>query len=306
MSGEEFESRARAERDGADRKGGLHGPEPEERMRPTGRRNSQGIRVDPDAEAQHEPRRTVVTALVENEPGVLSRVSGLFSRRQFNIESLTVGPTQEDDYSRITIVVEEPDPNIDQIEKQLSKLVPVVSARELDGQPVARELVLVKVNGEEPDKVHAITGMYDGTTLDAGPRTITVQLTGDEGKIDDAIDAFEQFGIREIARTGQAALARGETATAPNNAIAVTDGSGAAADGTDDPAVRAPANDDEDAPAADADRPTVTAPGNREPAVDVPANRESAVTAPANHGREEANTDGTGQAESDADEVTHE
>lgn len=306
MSGEEFESRARAERDGADRKGGLHGPEPEERMRPTGRRNSQGIRVDPDAEAQHEPRRTVVTALVENEPGVLSRVSGLFSRRQFNIESLTVGPTQEDDYSRITIVVEEPDPNIDQIEKQLSKLVPVVSARELDGQPVARELVLVKVNGEEPDKVHAITGMYDGTTLDAGPRTITVQLTGDEGKIDDAIDAFEQFGIREIARTGQAALARGETATAPNNAIAVTDGSGAAADGTDDPAVRAPANDDEDAPAADADRPTVTAPGNREPAVDVPANREPAVTAPANHGREEANTDGTGQAESDADEVTHE
>jgi acetolactate synthase-1/3 small subunit len=306
MSGEEFESRARAERDGADRKGGLHGPEPEERMRPTGRRNSQGIRVDPDAEAQHEPRRTVVTALVENEPGVLSRVSGLFSRRQFNIESLTVGPTQEDDYSRITIVVEEPDPNIDQIEKQLSKLVPVVSARELDGQPVARELVLVKVNGEEPDKVHAITGMYDGTTLDAGPRTITVQLTGDEGKIDDAIDAFEQFGIREIARTGQAALARGETATAPNNAIAVTDGSGAAADGTDDPAVRAPANDDEDAPAADADRPAVTAPGNREPAVDVPANREPAVTAPANHGREEANTDGTGQAESDADEVTHE
>ena len=306
MSGEEFESRARAERDGADRKGGLHGPEPEERMRPTGRRNSQGIRVDPDAEAQHEPRRTVVTALVENEPGVLSRVSGLFSRRQFNIESLTVGPTQEDDYSRITIVVEEPDPNIDQIEKQLSKLVPVVSARELDGQPVARELVLVKVNGEEPDKVHAITGMYDGTTLDAGPRTITVQLTGDEGKIDDAIDAFEQFGIREIARTGQAALARGETATAPNNAIAVTDGSGAAADGTDDPAVRAPANDDEDAPAADADRPAVTAPGNREPAVDVPANRESAVTAPANHGRKEANTGGTGQAESDADEVTHE
>lgn len=305
MSGEEFESRARAERDGSDRKGGLHGPEPEERMRPTGRRNSQGIRVDPDAEAQHEPRRTVVTALVENEPGVLSRVSGLFSRRQFNIESLTVGPTQEDDYSRITIVVEEPDPNIDQIEKQLSKLVPVVSARELDGQPVARELVLVKVNGEEPDKVHAITGMYDGTTLDAGPRTITVQLTGDEEKIDDAIDAFEQFGIREIARTGQAALARGETATAPNNAIAVTDGSGAAADGTDDPAVRAPANDD-DAPAADADRPAVTAPGNREPAVDVPANRESAVTAPANHGREEANTDGTGQAEGDADEVTHE
>ena len=309
MSGEEFESRARAERDGADRKGGLHGPEPEERMRPTGRRNSQGIRVDPDAEAQHEPRRTVVTALVENEPGVLSRVSGLFSRRQFNIESLTVGPTQEDDYSRITIVVEEPDPNIDQIEKQLSKLVPVVSARELDTDPVARELVLLKVNGEEPDKVHAITGMYDGTTLDAGPRTITVQITGDEGKIDDAIDAYEQFGIREIARTGQAALARGETATAPNDSVAVTDGGGedeadaeaeaddeaaaVSAPANEEPAVSAPANDDEEDP--EYERPAVTAPANREAAVDAPANREAAVTAPANSA---ANTDGTASDES--------
>jgi acetolactate synthase-1/3 small subunit len=308
-SEEEIESRSRAERESEDRKGGLHGPEPTERMRPTGRRNSQGIRVDPDVEAEPEPRRTVVTALVENQPGVLSRVSGLFSRRQFNIESLTVGPTQEDDYSRITIAVEEPDPNIDQIEKQLSKLVPVVSARELDGEPVARELVLLKVNGEEPDKVHAITEMYDGTTLDAGPRTITVQITGDEGKVDDAIDAYEQFGIREIARTGQAALARGETATAPNDAIAVTDGSGAdTGTATDGPGVRAPANDGDD-PAADADRPAVTAPGNREPAVDVPGNRESAVTVPGNESSNaatEANTDGTASDEGAADEVTDE
>ena len=169
---------------------GLEGPRPEERTRPIGRRNSQGIRIDPEVEAEPKPRRTTISAYVKNEPGVLARVSGLFHRRQFNIESLTVGPTQNEGYSRITIVVEEPDPNIDQIEKQLSKLVPVVSARELDGQPVARELVRVKVNGEEPDKVHAITGMYDGATLDAGHRTITVQLTGDEGKIDDAIDDF--------------------------------------------------------------------------------------------------------------------
>jgi acetolactate synthase-1/3 small subunit len=306
MSGEEIESRARAEREAEDRKGGLRGPEPEERMRPTGRRNAQGIRIDPEAEAEHDPRRTVITALVENEPGVLSRVSGLFSRRQFNIESLTVGPTQEDDYSRITIVVEEPDPNVDQIEKQLSKLVPVVSARELDGQPVTRELVLLKVNGEEPDKVHAITGMYDGTTLDAGPRTITVQITGDEGKIDDAIDAYEQFGIREIARTGQAALARGETATAPNDAIAVTDGSGdghtarpSSGTDADEPAVTAPAND-ADAPDPEYDRPAVTAPANREAVVDAPANRSSPVSAPANErdaASTEANTDGTASTE---------
>ncbi|MUV86846.1 acetolactate synthase small subunit [Natronomonas sp. CBA1123] len=193
---------------------GLEGPAPEERTRPVGRRNKQGIRVDPDVEAEHEPRRTIISAYVKDEPGVLARVSGLFHRRQFNIESLTVGPTQNEGYSRITLVIEEPDPGIDQAKKQLNKLLPVVHVRELDAEPVARELVILKVNGDEPDKVQAITEMYGGETLDAGPRTITVQITGDEGKIDDAIDAYEQFGIREIARTGQAALARGEEETA--------------------------------------------------------------------------------------------
>lgn len=196
------------------RRQGLEGPRPEERSRPVGRRNEQGIRIDPDIEAERPPRRTIISAYVENEPGVLARVSGLFHRRQYNIESLTVGPTQNEGYSRITLVVEEPDPSIDQIKKQLNKLLPVVHVRELDENPVARELVILKVDGDEPDKVQAITQMYDGETLDAGPRTITVQITGNEGRIDDAIDAYEQFGIREIARTGQAALARGEEETA--------------------------------------------------------------------------------------------
>jgi len=196
------------------RRNGLEGPEPEERQRPVGRRNSQGIRIDPEVEAEHEAHRTIISAYVKDEPGVLARVSGLFHRRQFNIESLTVGPTQNEGYSRITLVVEEPDPGIDQAKKQLNKVLPVVHVRELDAEPVARELVILKVDGDEPDKVQAITEMYDGTTLDAGPRTITVQITGDESKIDDAIDAYTQFGIREIARTGQAALARGEEETA--------------------------------------------------------------------------------------------
>lgn len=193
---------------------GLEGPDPEERERPIGRRNSQGIRIDPEIEAEPDPRRTIISAYVKDEPGVLARVSGLFHRRQFNIESLTVGPTQNDGYSRITLVVEEPDPGIEQIKKQLNKVLPVVHVRELDSNPVASELVLLKVDGDEPDKVQAITEMYDGQTLDAGPRTVTVQITGSEGKIDDAIDAYKQFGIREIARTGQAALARGEEETA--------------------------------------------------------------------------------------------
>lgn len=193
---------------------GLDGPSPDDRRRPEGKRNSQGIRVDPEVHAEPAERRTVISALVAHEPGVLSRVSGLFSRRQFNIESLTVADTQNPDWARITLVVEEPDPTLDQIEKQLEKIVPVIHVRELAADAVTRELVVVKVDGEEPDKVQAITEMYDGTTLDAGPRTITVELTGDERKIDDAIDAYRQFGIREIARTGQTALARGETKTA--------------------------------------------------------------------------------------------
>jgi len=194
-------------------KRGLKGPDPEERARPEGRRNSQGIRIDPDVEAEQPPRRTTITALVSNQPGVLSEVSGLFSRRQFNIESLTVGPTQNPDWSRVTVVVEEPDPNIDQIEKQLDKLVPVIHTRELGDDAVRRELVLVKVSADDPQRIHAITEMYDGRTLDAGPRTVTVELTGSERVINDALDAFRQFDVREIARTGHTALARGETKT---------------------------------------------------------------------------------------------
>jgi acetolactate synthase-1/3 small subunit len=159
---------------------------------------------------------------VEHEPGVLSRVSGLFSRRQFNIESLTVGPTTVDGHARITLVVEETDAGIDQAKKQLKKLKPAIAVGELGTDAVRAELVLLKVRGDEPDKVHAITQMYEGQTLDAGPRTITVQITGDQQKIDDAVDAFRQFGIIEIARTGQTALARGDTPTTPGESPAAS------------------------------------------------------------------------------------
>jgi len=193
---------------GASREG-LQGPRPEEREYPRGRRSEQGFRVDPQAEATHEPRRTTISALVEHEPGVLTDVSGLVSRRQFNIESLTVGPTTNPETARITLVIEEPEPGVRQVEKQLEKLLPVISVRELGDDAVRSELVVLKVHGDSPDEVHAVTRMFDGRTLDAGPRTITVEITGDEQKIDDAIDAFSQFGIRELARTGQTALARG-------------------------------------------------------------------------------------------------
>ena len=211
--------------------GELPGPAPDERQHPAGKRNDQGIRIDPEVEAEHPPERTVISALVAHQPGVLAEVSGLFSRRQFNIESLTVGPTRDPETARMTIVIEEPRPGVEQAKKQLRKLIPVVSVTELDDDAVQRELVILKVNGEHPDRVNAITDMYDGTTLDAGPRTITVEITGAEQKIDDAVDAYRQFGIREVVRTGDAALARGESPTgelpasgepAPENATTST------------------------------------------------------------------------------------
>ncbi|WP_254864060.1 acetolactate synthase small subunit [Halovivax gelatinilyticus] len=194
---------------------GLPGRAPSERPQPESRRTTDGVRIDPVVEAGHVPRRAVVSALVDHEPGVLAQVSGLISRRQFNIESLTVGPTTVDGHARITTVVEETDPGIEQLKKQLRKLSAVISAGEIAGETVSRELVLVKVRGDDPHQVHAITRMYDGETLDAGPRTITVELTGDESRIDAAIDAYRRFGIVEIARTGQTALARGDVPTTP-------------------------------------------------------------------------------------------
>ena len=187
----------------------MPGPAPHDRMRPEGRRNSQGIRVDPEAEATHEPRQAVLSALVKHRPGVLAEISGLFSRRQFNIESLTVGPTSDESIARMTILIEEPQPGIEQAKKQLQKLVPVVSVMELEPEAVRRELALIKVGGEKPDDVNAVAEMYDGQAVDASTDSVTVEITGSKQKIDAAVEAFEQFEILEVVRTGAAALERG-------------------------------------------------------------------------------------------------
>ncbi len=155
----------------------------------------------------------MVSALVKHQPGVLAEVSALFSRRQFNIESLTVGATFDDDYARITLVVEEPDPGIEQVEKQLEKLVPVIAVDELEPDAIRREIALVKVEGDEPDAVNAVADMYDGTVVDASEETVTVELTGSQQKIEAAIDTFDRFEIREIARAGTVALERGAEIT---------------------------------------------------------------------------------------------
>jgi len=220
MSGEELPDEIEAPRANRYEDGepnGMPGPTPEERPHPEGRRNEQGIRIDPEVEAERPVRRATLSALVFHEPGVLARVSGLFSRRQFNIEGLTVGPTEDEDYARITLVVEETDPGVEQVKKQLRKLVPVVSVTELEPTAIERELALIKVDGARPDEVAAAAEMYGGQTVDASREAITVEITGSKQKIDSAVETFEQFGVREIVRTGSAALERGALSTADGN-----------------------------------------------------------------------------------------
>ncbi|WP_248896668.1 acetolactate synthase small subunit [Haloplanus halobius] len=193
--------------------GGLEGPEPEERKTPEGRRNAQGIRIDPEVEAEPERKRAVLSVLVKHEPGVLANVSGLFRRRQFNIESLTVGPTTDPDRARITLEIEETEPGIEQAKKQLQKLVPVIAVTELESTAIRRELALIKVDGTAPDQVGAVAEMYDGKTVDVSRESVTVEITGSEQKIDAAVETFGRFGIHEIVRTGTAALERGTQKT---------------------------------------------------------------------------------------------
>ena len=193
--------------------GEMQGPAPAERPEVTSKRNSQGIRIDPDAAAEPEPRRVVISALVDHEPGVLSKVSGLFARRQFNIESLTVGPTSNPELARMTIVAEEPTPGIEQVKRQLRKEVATHSVREIEGA-TERELALIKVRGDDPAGVAAVAEMYGGEAVQTGSEVVTVELTGTEAQVDEAIEAFERFGVREVARTGTAALAAGTEPTA--------------------------------------------------------------------------------------------
>jgi len=153
---------------------------------------------------------------ITDEPGVLAEVSGLFARRQFNIESLTVGPTSTEGLARMTIVVEELDPGVEQVKRQLRKLVPVHAVRELE-DATERELALVKVGDDDPAGIAAVAEMYGGEAVEAGPEVVTVELTGTEAEIDAAVEAFERFGVREVARTGTAALAGGSEFTAPES-----------------------------------------------------------------------------------------
>jgi acetolactate synthase-1/3 small subunit len=153
--------------------------------------------------------RIVLSLLVDNTSGVLSRVAGLFSRRGYNIESLTVGVTADERYSRMTVVSVGDQEILDQIEKQLRKLEDVRDIKELKpGNSVFRELILVKVkaNSGQRQAVSAIADIFRATIVDVGRESLTVMLTGDQSKLDALINLLEDYEILELARTG---LSRG-------------------------------------------------------------------------------------------------
>lgn len=156
--------------------------------------------------------RIVLSLLVDNTSGVLSRVAGLFSRRGYNIESLTVGMTADERYSRMTVVsLGEPE-ILEQIEKQLRKLEDVRDIKELKpGRSVYRELILVKVraNASERQAVSAIADIFRASVVDVGKESLTVMLTGDQSKLDALINLLEDYEILELARTGLTGLSRG-------------------------------------------------------------------------------------------------
>jgi acetolactate synthase I/III small subunit len=162
-------------------------------------------------------RKHILSLLVENKPGVLARIAGLFARRGFNIDSLAVGPTDDERLSRITLTLDGAAHPIDQVTKQLHKLVHVIKIRDLEPEEtVARELALFKIacsDGDARAQVMQFTDIFRGKTVDVSKRSVTVEITG----TDDKIEAFEEmvrpFGLIEMVRTGEIAVRRGRGTT---------------------------------------------------------------------------------------------
>ncbi len=156
--------------------------------------------------------RHTISVMVENEFGVLSRVSGLFSGRGFNIESLSVAETLDPSVSRMTIVTSGNDAIVEQILKQLNKLISVIKVVDLtDADTVDRELVLIKVNAESETKAEVLrlVDIFRAQVVDVAPRCYTIEMTGDEEKVNALVQLLKPIGIREIVRTGLVSIARG-------------------------------------------------------------------------------------------------
>lgn len=156
--------------------------------------------------------RHVLSLLVEDKPGLLTRVAGLFARRAFNIESLAVGPTEVEGLSRITVVVDQDDEQLEQVTKQLNKLINVIKVVELDTtSSVQREhmLIKVRVDSQNRSQVLEAVNLFRARVVDVVPEALVIEVTGDSGKISAFLNVLEPFGIKEIAQSGLIAMGRG-------------------------------------------------------------------------------------------------
>ena len=158
------------------------------------------------------PRSHTLSVLVEDTPGVLARVAALFSRRGFNIQSLAVGPTEQKEMSRMTIVVSAEETPLEQITKQLNKLINDIKISELDeDNSVSRELALIKVRADAGSRSQVIeaVNLFRAKVIDVAPDTLTIEATGNRGKIEALLRVLEPFGIRELVQSGVVSLSRG-------------------------------------------------------------------------------------------------
>ncbi|MDP4652472.1 MAG: acetolactate synthase small subunit [Haliea sp.] len=157
--------------------------------------------------------RRIISILLENEPGALSRVIGLFSQRGYNIETLNVAPTEDVTLSRLTLTTTGDDKTMEQITKQLNKLLDVVKLVDLsEGAHIERDLMLIKVRatGVVRDEIKRTTDIFRGQIVDVGPNTYTIQLTGTGEKLDSFVAAMAEADILEVVRSGVAGISRGE------------------------------------------------------------------------------------------------
>lgn len=155
--------------------------------------------------------RHTLSVLVENKPGVLARIAGLFSRRGFNIDSLAVGPTEHPEVSRMTIVVNVEESPLEQVTKQLNKLVEVIKVVELDGASVNRELLLVKVRTDAATRGQVLetVQLFRAKVVDVAPDAMTIEATGGTEKLEALLRVLEPYGVRELVQSGMVAVGRG-------------------------------------------------------------------------------------------------
>ena len=153
-----------------------------------------------------------IAVIVENRSGVLTRIAGLFSRRSFNIESLSVGATDNPDYSRMTLSVQGDEVVLEQVIKQLSKLINVIRVSELSpDESIERELAIIKVSADKDNRaeIMQLVSVFRASIIDVSSRSMIIEVTGDEQKIDALVLLLRQFGIKELARTGKVSMVRG-------------------------------------------------------------------------------------------------